>query len=84
MLRLSSNAKAKHRSSLSWRQVNRPWLKATLHPVKMYLNVAGDEHKGHEGSSPTQRFRFCGDGRTSYIDLMRKLILLSQRIVMSS
>jgi len=39
--------------------------------------VAGDEHKGQEGSSPTQRFRFCGDGRTSYVDLIRKLILLS-------
>ncbi|MGH0173531.1 UNVERIFIED_CONTAM: hypothetical protein FKN15_065784 [Acipenser sinensis] len=49
MLRLSSNAKAKHRSTWSWRQVNRPWLRATLHPVKMCLNVAGDEHKGHEG-----------------------------------
>jgi len=40
-------------------------------------NVAGDEHKGKEGSSPTQRFRFCGDWRTSYVDLIRKLILLS-------
>jgi len=34
----------------------------------------GDEHKGQEGSSPTQRFRFCGDGRKSYVDLIRKLI----------
>jgi len=48
-----------------------------LHPVKMCLNVAGDEYKGQEGSSPTQRFRFCGDGWTSYVDLIRKLILLS-------
>jgi len=50
---------------------------ATLHPVKMCLNVAGDEHKGQEGSSPSQRFKFCGDGRTSCVDLIRKLILLS-------
>jgi len=42
----------------------------------MCLNLAGDEHKGQEGSSSTQRFRFCSDGRTSYVDLMRKLILL--------
>ncbi|XP_058848525.1 uncharacterized protein LOC117424538 isoform X1 [Acipenser ruthenus] len=46
---------------------------------KKYLvpsDLTGDEHKGHEGSSPTQRFRFCGDWRTSYVDLMRKLIQL--------
>jgi len=67
MLRLLSNAKAKHHST--WRQVNPPWLRATLHPVKMCLNMAGDEHKGQEGSPPTQRFRFCGDGRTSWVDL---------------
>jgi len=75
--RLPSNAKAKHCSTWSWRQVNRPLLRVGLHPVRMCLNVAGDEHKGQEGSSPTQRFRFCGDGRTSYVDLIRKLILLS-------
>jgi len=57
-------------------QVNRPWLRTILHSVKMCLNVAGDEHKGQEGFSPTQRFRFCGDGRTSYVDLIRKLISL--------
>jgi len=51
MLCLPSNAKAKHRSTWSWRQVNQPWLRATLHPVRMCLNVAG-EHKGQEGSSP--------------------------------
>jgi len=50
MLHLPSNAKAKHRSTWPWRQVNQPWLRATLHPVKMCLNVAGDEHKGQEGS----------------------------------
>jgi len=81
-IRLPSNAKAKHCSTWSWRQVNRPWLRATLHPVKICLNVAGDEHKGQEGSSPTQRFRFCGDGRTSYVDLIRKLILHSTKKVL--
>jgi len=35
----------------------------------MCLNVAGDEHKGQQGSSPNQRFRFCSDGRTSYVVL---------------
>jgi len=67
---LPSNAKAKPHSTWSWHQVNRPWLRATLHPVRMCLNLAGDEHKGQEGFSPTQRFRFCGDGRTSYVDLI--------------
>jgi len=76
ILHLPSNAKAKHCSTWSLRQVNRRWLRATLQPVKMCLYVASDEHKGQEGSSPTQRFRFCGDGRTSYVEL-RKLILLS-------
>jgi len=47
---LPSNAKVKHRSTWSWHQVNRPWLRATSHPVKMCLNAAGVEHNLHHQS----------------------------------
>ena len=62
---LLSRIAAKPLSTWLCLQVYRPWERPTLHPTRMCLSVAGVEHRGHDGSSPSHWWRFLGVGRTS-------------------
>ncbi len=71
-LLLSSSA-AKHFSTWLWRQVYLPCVRLVLQPTRMCLRVAGALHWRQTGSSPYQRCRLVGEGRTSYVARMMKL-----------
>ena len=57
----------------SWRHLYLPWLKATLHPVSMWFNVACFPHRTHTSSVPNHTFLFAGVGNRSCTALTRNL-----------
>lgn len=77
---LHSSSAAKHLSTWLCRQVYLPCIRLVLQLTKMCLRDAGTAHRGQAGSSPSQRFRFVGEGRTSYVALMMKLNLFDSML----
>lgn len=56
-----------------WCQLYHPWVRLTLHLVRICLKDADLEQKAQLGSSPHHCWRFTGVGRTSYVALIIKL-----------
>ncbi len=70
---LLSSVTARHFSTWLWRQVYLPYVRLVLQPARMCFRVPGARHWRQAGSSPNQRCRLVGEGRTSYVALMVKL-----------
>lgn len=61
---LCSITAARHFSTWLCHQVYLPWLRQILESTRMCFRVVRAAHRSHAGSSPSQRCRFAGEGRT--------------------